>query len=235
LANSDGNLRRRGTAQGQVLFTELTMAAILGVTIVEATSSFGRDLSVGNYRAILLAAALVLFVEMYIVHTRYHRLLHMPYPNVYIFVDLAVAFAFVSFVHLVGNSWDKPSQIRDSLIMLAILFAALFIRQLLPYLSLLLRPTPKRVADLAGGEAAAVVNNRFGVHASYWRLQLILLIPILADIAGIFYAIVGMQIGDAYLVRLSWLGLIAVLVYELIMLLIAGVHFRGGQAEGASE
>jgi hypothetical protein len=90
--------RSHDREENNLPFAQITMAVIIGVVIADVADATNRTFVPSNYRAVLLIFALLLFLEMYIVLTRYHERLRLPYANLYMFVDLLLATLFVSFV-----------------------------------------------------------------------------------------------------------------------------------------
>jgi len=217
--------RIRDRVDRNLQFAQLTMAVIVGVVIAEVADSLNRGFGVSNYRAVLLITALLLFLEMYIVLSRYHERLKLRYANLYMFFDLFVALLFVSFVSLINYSWDHPQRVRSSLEVLTVLFLALLVRQVAAFVDLVFcsADVKELLNQFDGDERLLAINRRlvFENRDLHRKLEKIgfsqsgLFVPMGADLAG-----VGFGLCALLLFRINWwawVGLVAFLIYEVVM------------------
>jgi hypothetical protein len=225
MLEGESNFRRRELGERNLPFAQLTMAVILGVVIQGAATSLSRESLLRNYRAILIVTALLLFVEMYIVLLRYHSRLHLPYVNLYMFSDLVISILFVSCVTLIANSWDQKVQLDIALEVLGVLFIALLARQVFAFLSLIFQSRDvERVLQYSSqsDQLRAInfdlvfrnedIRSRLtAIRLNQWAL----FVPMIADLAGIGFAVGGLLFFD--ISWWAWVGLVCFLVYEFIM------------------
>ena len=217
--------RSRERVDRNLPFAQLTMAVIVGVVVAEVAASLIRGFDGSNFRAVLLVTALLLFLEMYIVLTRYHERLKLRYANLYMFYDLFVALLFVTFVSVVDYSWKHHPRVRSSLEVLAVLFLALFIRQVAAFVDLVSSSRDvKSLFRLATDEArlAAIGSGLFfRNHDLQRRLERIgfsqkgLLVPMGADLVGIVFCLCGVLLFS--IGWWAWIGLVGFLLYEVVM------------------
>jgi hypothetical protein len=217
--------RSRDLGERNLPFTQLTIAVIIAVVIQGIASSFSHQLSFANYRAILLLLGALLLLEMYIVLVRYHDRLRLPYVNLYMFTDLLIAVLFVTTTTLIVDSWTDGQHLRTALQSLALLMLALLLRQIVAFADLVLHSSDAELVlqYSTRDQQLRAINLTFILrnHDLSARLQEIhfsqggLIVPMIADLFGIGYAISGLVLSNLQV--WAWLGLLAFLVYELIM------------------
>jgi hypothetical protein len=221
----ESNTRRRDLGERNLPFAQLTMAVILGVVIQGTATSLSRQSFPRNYRAVLLITALLLFVEMYIVLLRYHERLRLPYVNLYMFSDLVISILFVSCVTLIANSWDHEEALDTALQVLALLFMALLIRQVIAFVDLILQSRDvetvaqyeSRDARLSAINLDLVLRNQdlrsklAEIHLIQWGL----FVPMIADLIGVGFVLCALLVFS--ITWWSWVGLVGFLIYELVM------------------
>lgn len=123
----------------KTLFIEIIMGVILGVVLVAIGEVLAADLNRGNYQAVLLVIALLIFAELYIGLQRYHETLEVEYRDFYLYYDISLGLIFVVFVQLIKSSVKNPDLVAPAMILCAIMFVILALRQIIPY---------KRINDL---------------------------------------------------------------------------------------
>lgn len=228
-------MRTRALSDRNLPFARLTSGVIFGVVIAEVAASLRRDLSLSNYRSVLLITALLLFIEMYIVLTRYHDHLGLDYANMYMFVDLIITLLFVSFVSLMADSWDNPKRVDTSLRVLVVLFVALFIRQMIAFLDLILRSTDVQAVlnhhdrnDRLTSVKLDLIRSNAHLKSRLEEIHLnqrAIVIPMGADLIGIGYALCALLVFG--LNWWAWIGLLGFLGYEVVMFVVGPVRDMG--------
>ncbi len=116
---------------GNLLFTELTMAVILGVLMTEAATTLTAGSIFISTRSILLIVALLIFLENFIVLKRYHEKLRVSYNPIYLVTDLVSGLLFIVFAQMQQKSVSGETVFQYSLLVAALLFIFGCIRQVL--------------------------------------------------------------------------------------------------------
>jgi ABC-type uncharacterized transport system permease subunit len=127
-------------AEGNLRFISLMMAVIAGELLIETSRVIIlKGFFFSNYRMIIMAVALLVFIEMYRVLLKYHLELNVPYDDLCMFSDLVIALSFVSFIEFVERSCEPGGSevllMNDAFAIGIFFFAALLTRQGLTYLA----------------------------------------------------------------------------------------------------
>jgi len=223
---------RRDPGERNLQFALLTMAVILGVVIQQSADSFRHNIGFSNYRAVLLVTAILLFVEMYVVMTRYHERLELAYVTWFMFGDLVIALAFVSFVTLLNDSWTHARRVETSLKVFALLFVVLFLRQVVAFLYLVLKSKDaSKILESANKQERldAITGDLIfrnqdldsrltAIDFNQWAL----FVPMIADLLGVGFALFALYLFSV--TWWSWALFAGFFFYELIMfgLLVGG-------------
>jgi hypothetical protein len=123
----------------KTLFIEIIMGVILGAVLLAIADVLTQNLSRDNFQAVLLTIALLIFAEMFLGLRRYHIRLEEDYANFYLYFDILLGLIFVAFVELIRQSVTTPAFLAPAMLICAVVFVALGIRNIIPY---------KRIQDL---------------------------------------------------------------------------------------
>ena len=188
----------------KTLFIEIIMGVILGVVRVAIGEVLAKDLSLSNYRMVLLVIGLLIFAELYLGLVRYHQTLEVAYPHLYLYYDISLGLLFVAFVQLIKSSVTDSTLVGPAMLICAALFFFLAIRNIIPY---------SRIQDLE-------------TKLDQTRLRKInLQIPIAFNIAGFFICIFIYFAAidkDGTFLRLdlvgwAWAGFFMFMIYVIAM------------------
>jgi hypothetical protein len=186
----------------KTLFIEIIMGVILGVVLVAIGEVLAGDLSLSNYRMVLLVIGLLIFAELYLGLVRYHQTLEVAYPHLYLYYDISLGLLFVAFIQLIKSSVQNPDLVAPAMLLCAIMFIFLAIRNIIPY---------SRIQDLE-------------TKLDQTRLKKInLQIPIVFNIAAcitcifIYLAAINGTFLGLDLVGWAWTGFFMFMIYVIAM------------------
>jgi len=186
----------------KTLFIEIIMGVILGVVLVAIGEVLAGDLSLSNYRMVLLVIGLLIFAELYLGLVRYHQTLEVAYPHLYLYYDISLGLLFVAFIQLIKSSVQNPDLVAPAMLLCAIMFVFLAIRNVIPY---------SRIQDLE-------------TKLDQTRLKKInLQIPIVFNIAGcitcifIYLAAINGTFLGLDLVGWAWASFFMFMIYVIAM------------------
>lgn len=187
----------------QTLFIEIIMGVILGAVLVALGEELTEDFTIFNYHAVLLVIGLLIFAELYLWLDLYHETLEVDYAPLYMYFDIMLGMMFVVFVLLIRNSADDDVLVAQAMILCAVIFILLSVRNYIPYRS---------IQDLETKLQQARIN-KFKIR-----------IPMISNIVGcllsiiIFYAAYNGQ--DVFFISLSswvWIAFVTFLIYATLM------------------
>ena len=186
----------------KTLFIEIIMGVILGVVLVAIGEVLAGDLSLSNYRMVLLVIGLLIFAELYLGLVRYHQTLEVAYPHLYLYYDISLGLLFVAFIQLIKSSVQNPDLVAPAMLLCAAMFFFLAIRNVIPY---------TRIQDLE-------------TKLDQTRLKKInLQIPIVFNIAGcitcifIYLAAINDTFLGLDLVGWAWASFFMFMIYVIAM------------------
>ena len=114
-------------------FVEVVMSVIAGALLLDTPRFLVGGFTPTNWRGLMLIMALLIFLELYLVLIKYHRMLELTYAPFFLFLDCLAGLLFVYFVELVKQSETQPAYLGQAMIICGVVFVLLAIRQLISY------------------------------------------------------------------------------------------------------
>lgn len=170
-------------AKNYFQFLRYSQSVVLGILLLNTSSSFVRSIDFGNFRFIIQLLVMLIFLELYILLTKNHdhAQLSVDYHFIFLFYDLfLLSFLFVALVQIITRSWDDEVLVKNSMFLFIFLFLLLFFRQIFILRSIKdskdsdvskKRAREIRIsmfADLAGVVICFLVYKSFPKGILYW-------------------------------------------------------------------